>query len=85
MELKNETLFFVGIIFLILGLMIIIFDYPQIQFLDKVESNQDFEYRVISDIHQRLKIEISIGIGFIIIGMILFIISFLKGFENRFR
>ena len=85
MELKNETLFFVGITLLILGLMIIIFDYPQIQFLDEVTSNQDYGYLEILDIHERLKIEISIGIGFVILGIVLLIISFLRGFKNRIR
>ena len=85
MELKNETLFFVGIVFLILGSMIIIFDYPQIQFLDKVTSNQDHGYLGTLDIHERLKIEISIGIGLLITGIVLFIVSFLNGFKNRFR
>ena len=85
MELKNETFFFIGIGFLMLGLLIIIFDYPQIQFLDKVKSEQDYGYLEISDVHERLKIEISIGMSFLIIGIVLPVVSFLKGFKNRFR
>jgi len=36
MEIKNVTLFFIGIIILILGALIIIFDFPQIQYFDKM-------------------------------------------------
>jgi hypothetical protein len=85
MELNNQTLFFIGIIFVILGSMIIIFDYPQIQFLDKVKSDQNYWQMDNLDIHQRLKIEIAIGFGFLVIGIVLFIISFLSRFKNRFR
>ena len=85
MELKNESLFFIGICFLILGSLIILFDSPQIQFLDKVKSEQDYGYHEISDVHERLKIEISIGIGFLITGIVLIVLSFLKGFKNRIR
>ena len=82
---QKWNFFFIGIVFLILGSLIVLFDYPQIQFLDKVKSEQDYGYLEISDVHERLKIEISIGIGFVIIGIVLFILSFLKGFKNRFR
>ena len=85
MELKNETFFFIGIGFLILGSLIVLFDYPQIQFLDKVKSEHEYGYLEISDVHERLKIEISIGIGFVITGLVLFILAFLKRFKNRFR
>ena len=56
MEIKNQTLFFVGIIVLILGILIIIFDYPQIQYLrnsDVGESNylKDTEkFSILSEI-----------------------------------
>ena len=86
MELKNETLFFVGIVLMILGSFIIIFDYPQIQFLEMIDS--DSNYRLDTEkmnIHQRLLVEFSVGIGFVILGVVLFIVSFLKGFKNRFR
>ncbi len=61
MELNSEALFFIGIISLILGSLIILFDYPQIQSLDKVESGQECGYLEISDVHERLKIEITVG------------------------
>ena len=86
MELKNETLFFLGIVLVILGSFIIIFDYPQIQFLEMINSDSNYRLDIESmNIQQRLLIEFSIGIGFVIGGIALFIVSFLKGFKNRFR
>ena len=81
MELKNETLFFVGIVLVILGSFIVIFDYPQIQFLEMMNSESNYKF----DIHQRLIIEFTIGVVVIAIGIALFIVSFLKRFKYRFR
>ena len=80
------TLFFIGIIILVLGTLIIIFDYPQIQFFE----NKDWEYYNLLDerektTHQRLVLEFSIGIGILIVGASLVFGSFLKRFENGFR
>ena len=80
------TLFFIGIIFLVLGTLIIIFDYPQIQFFE----NKDFESYYLLDeekktIHQRLILEFSIGIVILGLGSSLLVGSFLKRFENGFR
>ena len=86
MKIRNVSLFFIGIIVLILGVFIIIFDYPQIKFFE----NMDLEsYFLLDDdkknIHQRLIIEFSIGIGISVLGVLLLVISFLKKIENRFR
>lgn len=86
MELKNETLFFGGIVLVILGSFIIIFDYPQIQFLEMVSSDSNYRLDIETmNIQQRLLIEFSVGVGFVVAGIVLFIVSFLKGFKNRFR
>ena len=86
MEIKNQTLFFVGIIVLILGMLIIIFDYPQLQLLDSLDSES---YYLLDEekknIHQRMKIEITVGAGLFVAGIGLLAVSFLKRFENRFR
>jgi len=87
MEIKNQTMFFIGIIVLILGIMIIIFDYPQIQYMenyDKSESNYRLDAEKFS-IYQRLLIEITVGTGLFIAGIGLLAGSFLKRFENRLR
>ena len=86
MEIKNQTLFFVGIIVLILGTLIIIFDYPQLQILDNLDSES---YYMLDEekknIHQRMKIEITVGIGLAVTGIGLLSVSFSKRFENRLR
>ena len=86
MEIKNQTLLFVGIIVLILGSLIIIFDYPQLQVLDNLDSES---YYMLDEekknIHQRMKIEITVGTGLLAVGIGLIGISFSKRFENRFR
>ena len=79
-------LFFVGIIVLILGTLIIIFDYPQLQILDNLDSES---YYMLDEekknIHQRMKIEITVGIGLAVTGIGLLAVSFSKRFENRLR
>ena len=87
MEIKNVTLFFIGIIILVLGLFIIIFDYPQLEFFEKID---DESYYMLDDeeknnIHQKLMIEFSIGIVILGIGFSLLFVSFLKRFENGIR
>lgn len=87
MEIKNLTLFFVGIVVLILGILIIIFDYPQIQYLEN-QGISESSYRLDMEkfsIYQRLMIELSVGTGLLIAGIGLIAVSFLKRFENRFR
>ena len=84
MEVKNVTLLFIGIAVLILGILIIIFDYPQIQYLENSDSSQllDGEKR---SLHQRLLIEFLAGIGISGLGILLVVGSFLKRFENGLR
>ena len=87
MEIKNLTLFFVGIIVLILGMLIIIFDYPQIQYLENSEVGESnfLKDREQFSIYQRLQIEITVGAGLLVAGIGLLAVSFSKRFENRFR
>ncbi|AFS81476.1 hypothetical protein NKOR_08075 [Candidatus Nitrosopumilus koreensis AR1] len=86
MRIKNQTLFFSGIIVLILGTTIIIFDYPQIQFLENMDSES---YYLLDEekkrIHQRMIIEFFAGMGIFVGGIILLALSFLKRFENGLR
>jgi len=78
-HIQNPTWFFIGIILLILGSFIILFDYPQIQYFDKIEPEM---YATLEseqkEIHNRLKIEFSIGIVILLAGMALFVTSFFR-------
>ena len=78
-HIQNPTWFFIGIISLILGSFIMLFDYPQIQYFDKIEPEM---YATLEseqkEIHNRLKIEFSIGIVILLAGMALFVTSFFR-------
>jgi len=83
LNIQNPTWFFIGIILLILGSFIVIFDYPQIQYFDKIESEiyvtLESEQK---EIHNRLKIEFSIGIIILLAGGALFTASFFRNSEK---
>jgi len=86
MEIKNVTLFLVGIILLVLGTLIIIFDYPQIEYFEKIDFESNNSLLVEDrEIHQRLILEFTIGLIILGIGIVLIGSSFLKRFENGFR
>ena len=78
-HIQNPTWFFIGIILLILGSFIMLFDYPQIQYFDNIEPEM---YATLEseqkEIHNRLKIEFSIGIVILLAGMALFVTSFFR-------
>lgn len=86
MEIKNVTLFFIGIIILILGALIIIFDFPQIQYFDKMGlKSYQLLHEEQREIHQRLILEFSAGIIISVLGVLTLVTSFLKRFENGIR
>ena len=68
-QIINHTWFFIGIILLILGTFVTVFDYPQIQYFDNMDSQMyaslDSETK---EIHKRLQIELSIGITILLAG-----------------
>ena len=78
-NIQNSTWFFIGIILLILGSFVTIFDYPQIQYFENMDSEM---YATLEseqkEIHNRLKIEFSIGIVILLAGMALFVTSFFR-------
>ena len=75
-----------GLIILILGSFVIVFDYPQIQYLNNLENEN---YVTIEpeqkEIFQKILVEFIIGIILFVFGISLIIISTLKRFENGFR
>ncbi len=84
MEVKNVSLFFIGLIILIVGIFIVIFDYPQINYFENMEETSYFLLEDdIKNIHQRLKIEISIGIMILISGIVLIIFSQIKKSKQK--
>ena len=79
LNIINSTWFFIGIILLILGTFVTIFDYPQIQYFENMDSQMyaslDSEKK---DIHQRLQIELSIGISILMAGTAFLTLSMFK-------
>ena len=75
-----------GLIIMILGSFIIVFDYPQIEYFHYLENET---YQILdndkNEIYQKILVEFSIGITLFGLGIILIIISILKRFENGFR
>ena len=78
-HIQNPTWFFIGIILLILGSFVTIFDYPQIQYFENMNSEM---YTTLEseqkEIHNRLIIEFSIGIVILLAGGALFAMSFFR-------
>ena len=76
MEIKNVSSFFIGLIILMIGIFIVIFDYPQIQYFENFEVDSDFLLdEGKKNFHQVLKIEFSIGVTFLVIGIVVCIFS----------
>jgi len=84
MEIKKTSYFFMGIVIFMIGIFIVIYDYPQIKYFD----NFEFDSYILLDedkknIHQRLKIEFSIGIIFLLSGIGLIIFSLIKKTKEK--
>lgn len=79
MDIQNISLFLAGIIVIIIGMLVVIFDYPQMQYFSQMESDS---HQIIKsqdrDLHHRIQIEFSIGIAILISGVLLILISVLK-------
>jgi len=73
-----------GIIIFMIGIFIVIYDYPQIKYFDNFEFDS---YLLLDEdkknIHQRLKIEFSIGITFLLSGIGLIIFPLIKKTKER--
>ena len=86
MEIRDQKKFLMGLIIMILGSFIIVFDYPQIEYFNYLqdETSQILENNK-KEIYQKILIEFSIGIILLGLGIILILISILKRFKNEFR
>ena len=71
---------------MILGVFIIVFDYPQIQYFNYLENDI---YQILEndkkEIYQKILVEFLFGIILFGLGIMLILISILKRFENRIR
>ena len=78
-EIKNVGWFFAGLIILIVGIFIVLFDYPQLQYFENLEEES---YYLLDEeeksIHQRLKIEYLIGVTILFVGIGLCGFSFIQ-------
>lgn len=74
-------LFLTGIVMVVLGSLVVIFDYPQIQYLE--DRGPEFHILPSSEeqaVHQRLIIESVIGTGILVTGVALIAVSWAKRF-----
>jgi len=73
-----------GLLIFMIGIFIVIYDYPQIKYFDNFEFDS---YLLLDEdkknIHQRLKIEFSIGITFLLSGIGLIIFSLIKKTKEK--
>ncbi|MDX1441553.1 MAG: hypothetical protein R3237_03765 [Nitrosopumilaceae archaeon] len=83
-QIKNVGGFFSGIIILIVGMLIVLFDYPQIQYFEGLDSETfsrlDLETK---NIFERLKIEFSIGVILLGGGITMSAIFLVKKQQNK--
>ena len=70
-----------GLIILILGSFVIVFDYPQIEYFNNLESDNSITLEIEQkEIFQKILIEFTIGVILLIIGIVLILISMLNRF-----
>ena len=81
MEIKDTRLFFIGIIILIIGLFVVIFDYSQLQLLENDYSLTSEEKEILF----KMQIEFLIGNILLISGISMTIISIFKKLKYRMR
>jgi len=86
LEIRNQKKFLVGLIIMILGVFIIVFDYPQIEYFNYLENDI---YQILEndkkEIYQKILVEFLVGVTLFGLGIMLILISILKRFENRIR
>ena len=86
MEIRNQKKFLVGVVIIILGTFIIIYDYPQIEYFNNLEKET---FQILEnnkkEIYQKILVEFLIGVILFGLGIMLILISMLKRFENGFR
>ena len=83
LEIKKNL---VGLIIMILGAFIMVFDYPQIEYFNYLENDI---YQILEndkkEIYQKILVEFLFGIILFGLGIMLILISIIKRFENGIR
>ena len=75
-----------GLIILIIGSFVIVFDNPQIQYFNNLENENRITLEIEQkEIFQKIMVEFAIGIILFVCGISLMVISILKRFEDGFR
>ena len=86
MEIRNQKKFLVGLMIMILGAFIMVFDYPQIKYINYLENDI---YQILEndkkEIYQKILVEFFVGVTLFGLGIMLILISIFKRFENGFR
>jgi len=86
LEIRNQKKFLLGLIIMILGAFIMVFDYPQIEYFNYLENDI---YQILDndkkEIYQKILVEFLFGIILFGLGIMLILISILKRFENGIR
>lgn len=81
---SSKAPLFIGISITLLGLLVITYDYPQLQFFENLERSH---YEQLSDElrekHGRLELEFSIGVGFVTTGLLVTAFGLLKTVSKR--
>ena len=71
---------------MILGAFIMVFDYPQIKYINYLENDI---YQILEndkkEIYQKILVEFFVGVTLFGLGIMLILISILKRFENGIR
>ena len=72
-------IFFVGLVILVLGLLILVYDYPQMIYIQNVTTEQlELFDRAEIDKFKRIQIEFYVGVGILLSGAVIL-------FFSRFR
>lgn len=72
----NEKLFFAGIVVVILGLLILVYDYPQLLYMQTMAAEQVQLSDMLSfDRFQRIQIEFYAGVGILCMGAVILFFS----------
>ena len=75
-NLVDNRVFFVGLVVLILGLLILVYDFPQIMYIQTMTVEEmQLHDRADREKFQRIQSEFYVGIGILVLGGVLLLFS----------